>query len=810
MPLWPFRRKSGRKRPRSGAAFSDVEGPPVRSQTEGAVTRADSKKKQRTGTNKAERGQRTYSFSPGKKDDLESGQRRQASPDRAGPSTRRRDDVDAPQPYPWTRTPTLHHKPSRGDPSRRKSTKRKQEEKDRAAEIKALSEFHPVRPATEPWNAGRPMKKDSRRVKATSGLGRHPASDISLPIPGSVHSSLSSDSEFGAFKVSALDALAPRPTLRYSQGTRWTGSRHAGQSQATYPRKDLEKEPIAEEPFRGHRRVDDLADELDARDLRELIEREDRRQEKKRQQEQERAQRRLNRQAERQKREEAANRAAGTPPPQNLERGTAGRAVGLGIDPASAVVTTSEPEPEPEPESKPELALRHSTVSEPMPDAPEQAVCEDENEVERLDSAHPTITAGSQHHNDAVEPQGSATSLDQSSRFAGILRSKKSKSRSTLASERDRIMSPPPEIIDEEDNARQGSWSSDTKRGRFSLTSFIRWGGKSKRHSGGPPSSFSNTSREEMQAAAAAQNPAQAHHETLARLQGEDVFPSGETSTTGTYMARKTSAGAALRMRSRFREDLPEYPMSPPDSRLQSPDVEPALATIAQSPTQPVAIPSSNRPTAHLSSTSAEPMLSMSLASIDSEGSWLSGRVNSKRSAIRDSIARANRREQLSASPSNSTQEDLAIADDDYLARLAPHRRHSGHMPAPQRSEDGRPSSDEEDYGTRESGARWGAIGARPQVIHVHRHDRMTMQSHEGLLNIESGDEAESESPVTPSAHEQADLRRAQSVNLGKGGHARNFSAGSAKLLELTPRTSVDSKTKSNERRRSSGQLMNF
>jgi hypothetical protein len=86
----------------------------------------------------------------------------------------------------------------------------------------------------------------------------------------------------------------------------------------------------------------------------------------------------------------------------------------------------------------------------------------------------------------------------------------------------------------------------------------------------------------------------------------------------------------------------------------------------------------------------------------------------------------------------------------------------------------------------------------------------MTMQSHEGLLNIESGDEEQSESPVTPSVHELADLRRARSVNLGKGGHARNFSAGSAKLLDITPRTSVDSKAKSNERRKSSGQLMSF
>jgi hypothetical protein len=43
-------------------------------------------------------------------------------------------------------------------------------------------------------------------------------------------------------------------------------------------------------------------------------------------------------------------------------------------------------------------------------------------------------------------------------------------------------------------------------------------------------------------------------------------------------------------------------------------------------------------------------------------------------------------------------------------------------------------------------------------------------------------------------------MQRATSINLGKG-HVRNFSAGSAKLLNLTPRSSVDGKRRSVEPR---------
>jgi hypothetical protein len=111
------------------------------------------------------------------------------------------------------------------------------------------------------------------------------------------------------------------------------------------------------------------------------------------------------------------------------------------------------------------------------------------------------------------------------------------------------------------------------------------------------------------------------------------------------------------------------------------------------------------------------------------------------------------------------------------------------------RSGEGRPSSDEEDL-VDDADMKWGRVGSQPEVVH-----RYTMKSHEGLLEIESEDEDRQASPVSPSSQEDADVQRAKSVNLGKG-HVRNFSAGSAKLLDITPRPSVDAR-RSSERRRS-------
>ncbi|KAF4126896.1 hypothetical protein GMORB2_0633 [Geosmithia morbida] len=867
MAMWPFRRRSDRKRSRSGAALSDAEGPPARSQTESAGGTSSSttaavsaaprkqKKKQRTEPAKLQRRQRAYSFSPGRQDDLgaDNSRGRYPSPQRHGQNPSHGAREGRPRGDVWDRTPTLYHNQASRRPDRPKNVskkKKKQEARDRAAEVRAMSTFDPVRPAAEDWTSGRPMMKESKRIKSTPHFYGRPPSDVSLPLPGSIHSSLSSESEFQTFRVSALASLAPRPTLRYTASMKHTqnkGKALAGRG------------PVVDDDTSPHRRVDYLADDLNARDLRELMEREDRRRERKRQRDRERAERRLARQAEQQKAEAEEARKSGTPPPENLERGVAGRdLVGLGIDPASTRVTTSEKSEKSDKSDKSVQSDKSDkSVQSDKSDKSVQSVkstksvksvkstksdkrysdrsihmadAEDERPVEpsRLSDPLPSRREpevipeigepGELGDTASTKPQDSATSLAPSSRLVGILRSKKSKSRSTLASERDKAMSPPPDVIDEEATPRHSSWSSD-KRGRFSLSSFIRWGGRHRRSSGGPPS-FSNTSREEMQASSAAAQP-QTPAQALARLQSDDLKKGQEPPSqppSGMYLSRGPSNGARLRTKSRFREDLPELPISPPDSRMQSPEAEPARNdedAAYHGRAQPMAIP----PRTQQISPEPPQSLSISLASIDSEGSWLSGRLSARRSAMRESIARANRIDQEHSA--GTTQEDLGIADDDYMARLAPH--HQGHasvlIGGRASSDDGDEVREEQEHEEERSslagdaGVKLGAVGgSRPHIVHPDRYgnNRSTIRSQEGLLNIESGDDdgggggdeqydedddeedsATTESPVTSTAA-PVDIQRARSVNLGKGGHVRNFSAGSAKLLDITPRNSVD------------------
>ncbi|KAG5658332.1 hypothetical protein KAF25_010513 [Fusarium avenaceum] len=800
MALWPFRRRSSRKRSRSGAAFSDAEGAPL-PHNEGAKAGL---KKRRTEPPKLPQATRTYSFSPGRQDDIRNERDRPGSParERTG-RTRTTGNVEE-RPGLWDRTPTL--RPTH-QPSRKQTIKRR---KEREAEIKAMSNFMPVRPATEQWNSGRPMKKDSKRSR-TGGFGRHRAgrdSDVSLPAPGSIHSSLSSDSEFGSYRVSALAALAPRPTLRYTPHTRWTTPHLPQPHRAGSLRKKLlEQDSIPEETMRSHKRIDSLADDLDARDLRELMEIDNRRRELKRQKERQRMERRITQRAQQQRAEEIQAKKAGTPPPENLERGVMGRElVGLGIEPASAVVVDTKPE---EPE--------------PMDITDDEKVIESPQKVE--EAFHRTETAASEQPAPMEEvltkdtssmrqPSEDMGSGSPGTRFSDLLRSAKSRSRSTIRSDRDRMVSPPPETIDEEDVhvPRQNSLSSDgSKNGFASIKAFLRIGSKRQRHEG--PSSFSNTSREEM-SAAAAQSRAQAQAYALAKLEGEDLT----NSSNANYLSRKPSTGAPKRTRSRFREDLPELPLSPPPSRVQSPEAEPPVPVLTEQKIREIEqlrsmgvrydTPTSGHRSVeamrHTPSTmerthvspSPEAGMSMSLASIDSEGSWLSGNTSGRRAAIRDSIRRANQREQTDAnatSPTSSTDEDLEIVEDEYLTKLTP-RSNPNPEAMGRRSGEGRPSSDEEEI-VNDGEMKWGAVGSQPQVIH-----RWTMKSHEGLLEIESEEEESPTSPVSPS-QELANVRSARSVNLGKG-HVRNFSAGSAKLLDITPRASVDA-TGSLERRRS-------
>ncbi|KAK2027393.1 hypothetical protein LX32DRAFT_511304, partial [Colletotrichum zoysiae] len=801
-------------------------------------------------SSKAARGERTYSFSPGRNDSIRvAGQKGSVPPGPGrltGPFPADRNDGEEKGDPAWKRAPTLHNarhaqQQQSKKPFRRKTSKRRRAETDREAEIKAMTDFGPVRPAADPWTSGRPIRKQSKRLKTGLGFRRsfeNPHSDVSLPI--SIHSSMSSDSELHSFRVSALEALAPRPTLRFAVQPRWGPSSSSAPSrtqqhqQQQQPKRKV-SERVPESVVRAHKRVDSFADDLDAADLRELMERDSRRRERKRQRDQERMERRLARRAEMQREMEDEARRSGSPPPVNLERGIMGREVGLGIDAPSAVVTSSRKRSW----SSSRRSQRISTTQqpEPHPDAMDTEPAEPEavHHFHRTTSIPPEAPPSPTVPTQPVPERKTSTKVTpkRSMRLRRSFLRKMSRSRSPNPTESDQhVVSQYSSRQDEGETPRKTSESGSRSRSRISFSALFRLGKRSRRNSG--PSSFSNTSREEMQAAAAAQALIQQQQQQQQlQLQEELRQEPYAIPPPVNYIPRKVSNGVPKRTRSRFREDLPELPLSPPDSRVGSPEVEePPLPVLSESgsgenaveeaPTVRHDTPTSDlrrvddkmerlekmrqTPTSmrHSIQPSPEPV---SLASIDSEGSWLSGRVGARRSSglLRGSAQRLPPRI-LTRTPSpNGTEDELA--DDEYLSNLATPSRaaardddddddddnHGDDENAddydertPRKSSgDAFPSSDEDDVVMMEdNGAnmRWGSV-ENPHATVV-QHQRI--KSREGMLKSSAGEnDASSLSSPDMSEGESPKLQRATSVSFGRG-NARRVSAGSARVLDIS------------------------
>ncbi|KAI0193146.1 hypothetical protein F4808DRAFT_359509 [Astrocystis sublimbata] len=786
MPMWPFRRRGSRRRARATPMDKTTGSPsgrqqyqpPSRTQTEPASSLPIEDKM--GGAKIPQRRGRAYSFSPGRQDSIRATKLRKKSSAQPRESL---PNVDMAQ-----RMPTLYHGDSRnkrrGQPlPRKKSSKRRKEDHDREAEIKAMSQFMPVRPPTDQWTAGRPMKRESRQYGlGPSGAAGHPSSDISLPVPESLHSAMSSDSEQISWKVSAFDALSPRPTLRYSSNPIVSSAPGLGLARSQSNRKRLTApNAIPESMLHAHQRIHDLADDLDASDLREVMERDKRRRERKAEKERERAERRLARRREKQKADEAEAIRTGSPAPANLDRGVLGREVPeSGVDKTSAILTSSKrrsssdsPPRRSRPSSQVEGIETHRKTPSPL------------DEFYRTDSIPPpeplpstdvAVPAASPKRTESVATRSS------SPRLFNFIRARKSRSSSPkqpAPPSPTAGLSPPTASI-KFDDAESLSRTSDSRSSRPWLSLF-RWG-RTRRSSG--PSSFSNTSRDSMQG----------------------IQPTPPPS----YMVpRKPSSGVPKRTMSRFREDLPELPISPPDSRMASPEAELSateplpvipddIAMRYDTPIEGLRHQEAMRATPisiNRDDVQPSPALhSMSLASVDSEGSWLSGRISRKRtsSGMRTSLPYPPRTvsalSSRSEGESSEHTESDNIVDDEYLNSVVPARLHR------LSTGEARPSSDEDE----DPSPKWGAVGQTPTVM---QHTE-TMRSREGFLQSfddkeaasinGSEDEEGGQSPVEP--------QHATSVVLGKG-HFRNFSAGSAKLLEVSsPRASGDHRRSAAER----------
>ena len=941
--------KRSHKRSRSGTNLSGLDASPTvhegsqPSQTLDAFQ--SNPKRQRTARtepNKLRRRNRTYSFPPGREDSIRvTGSRqnhRRISPQRKGkhvPSSNRTPflsshnqsckqnqqsggPVSRNELREWYRVPTLQNLPPNAQTKRAKSSRRRRVDRQREAEIRALTIVpEPVRPSVEQWMAGRPMGKDSRRTRTGKYFGQ--LSDISLPSAPSIRSNMSVDSEYASWKVSALESLAPRPTLRmYSNIPAYHIHAQADtQNNPVYGpggkindngpvrtqsqnRKFCDRPPIPEATLRAHKRIDDLADEFTASDIRELMERDKRRRERRKQREQERIERRLARQARAQR--EEARQGSSTP---SLERGVLGRELaGLGVaQPPSAVVTssrartsvedndsdgktssncesTSSSQPRPlDHFHRPESAHMHHVgpyLPTPPPDAGSQAEVQTQHvEVATVSPADFADSAAVEEATDEVPSVASAPSSvvaaasPAESPVSGIPERKSSinrrKSDRRVLQKKSRSKSPP-------STHRQGATSSQLRRddvsttrqssetgtssraSRLSWTAIFKWAGRRRMFGG--PSSFSNASRESMQvarahnsslAAVAAASSASAvslaaHLSSVPSAPNVNSIPTQRDA--GPYPPRRTV--------SRFREDLPETSLSLPRSQTHSPNagivpympspvtdehMEPENHSTEPTPIGDRELECTYREGDRVSPTSLqlssvdpspEPQ-SISLASLDSEGSWFGGglggssrtrkHVNSlsvyQQHEQQQQLQEQGQGQQLDkdgelCTPTN-VENELSVAEDEHLPLLNPALGHGLRM----FTEEGRPSPDGEEAMHGE--ATWGSLPRTPNVVHP---KPRKMKSSEALLNasqdredIEMADaETSKELQVDENKEEGVDdtesdsagekdligVQRATSIHLGHS-HVRHISAGSAKLLELTPRASVEVRRRSTE-----------
>jgi hypothetical protein len=781
----------------------------------------DGKKLQRNPEKK-----RTYSFSPGRNDTIRVPKdiHRTHPVPPIPPNVANKAEGEQNGEQEWRRVPTLH-KRSAQDLPRRKSSKKRKEEHDREAEIKAMSATTPIptRAATEYGLAGRPMKRDTQKARA--GLGRNftnPASNISLPTAESLHSADSGSEQHTSYKLKGIDLFSPHPTIRYAENPRYAVSRGVDSS-GSGTRRLPDREHISEELLNANKRIEELADDLDAGSLRELMERDQRRRERKKISDQKRTERKLARSAEKQRLAEAEAARNGTPPPQNMERGVIGRElVGLGIEgsPSSSKRKASDAS----------SRRRGKRPADMEPQASPTSVQNPFSDFQRSDSLPPTEPSSPMDDGEDLEiGTAKVARLSKASMSAPSSPKGHARGASNISEMIDltKIATPGEKPEPKRESSDSGS------RQHQSWTSFFRRSTKPKRNS--TPTSFSNTSRDSTST------------------------PTSQAPPSSFTHAHRSSVSSTVpkRTMSRFREDLPELPLSPPDSRVQSPeaDVVPPIRKghlekkgggrgSVENPFLDTSIRRHDTPTSgyrsleqasrlrnetptsdHRSDVpSPEPsaVMSQSLASIDSEGSWLSGRprAGSKRSSAqqahqsRDSTGSLQRRYK---EYSESTEE-LGIAEDEYFSRLTPGPEDGfGKMSKRRASGNPMPSSDEEDGDSVASpggSTKWGAVGRQPTVVH----HQPRAKSREGLLN-----DFENDSPSEPPQEfmdrssygsdgtnkplpEDPGIERASSVNLGKG-HARHISAGSARLLDLKPRKSIDARTSMEARRASTGPM---
>ena len=712
--------------------------------------------------------------------------------------------------------PTLFAKRNEYDPNmpRKKSSKRKAEDYQRERQLRAMTSEPSVRnklkrPVT--YSGSGPLERDVRNIPSPiSRRPNRPDSQVSLPLPENISESGSMSKN--TFKVGGIAALSPRPTLKSYQ---FDSSRSAlGKQPARLPTVQQSAEEEEHLPL-SRQRINELADDLGSGALRELMERDRRRKEKKKETDRSKLQRKLQRRADRQREEETRRARAeefvsSSQDHLHAAHGQIDGSPGPAIDDVAAATIPSQvkddPFADPPGPSQPPL----QTIRNPFEDEQDPDIMDIPSEHE--EDVEPVLPVKSPLRKVAVpveeRPESQTAQVALSPPTSPIQKPIDEQSVPQTTGGRDNAS----EVTEGVERDRRPSDQSSQQVGVW--TSFFRRGGRRKAsvpdRGRTTPSEFSNTSRE-----------------SFSRKQGPPLVPPPRT-------FRRSESGTPQRTMSKFREDLPEFPISPPDSRVQSPEVaaysqagesslssrQPrqslsgtldarSLATSSSNPTLDRGRPESRLVSVPMGDGEATGLgagghgLSQSMASVDSEASWLSGRRSKRISGPMISPAIDSTLETTSQMPGAFEPEDEGLADDEYLKRLspAPGDRSESAVPSERKA-----SSTLIDLRREEASTPPPELPSLPAGKDETWHEGVARQatvvkqatrakSREGLLN-----EAEQAGAISDEDDEHSDgevdepqLMRARSV--GYKGHIRHVSAGSAKLLDIRRTSMVSTDT---------------
>lgn len=697
-------------------------------------------------------------------------------------------------------------------PQRMRSTKKRRDDALREEEIRAMSSTMPL-----PKRAGDgPLRRDSKKMRGLVG----PDSIVSLPPQESVHSAMSGVLEQRGWLVGSLDVFNPRPAVRLSgvpQNVSPDGvaSLHANAKHAV---SDQEKKPLAKQSMRSLKRqtIGDEADELSASELRMLMDRDAKRREQKIQEQQEKLERRLRR-ADRD-RTDAANRP--NTANSGIRQADSAQEHRHAEDALKAEAERRANEPVPLPTAvHPALRdqpLESSTEDSALETGPSMQATEQMglvNPFAEQQDLHSTGTyldypargnipanpfedplPGSADADEVPAMPGFFTPLetpmeDPVVEFAQAVHISQANSPpispvyQTRRASAGPVQSDSPVAPDKVFNARRGSEPKERRTGGWASI-FRRGGTMSRKPSTTSPSdaSFSNTSRESMRT-----QPLPAH-----------LVRSIEKS--------RSSSGAPTRTMSRFREDLPELPTSPTDSRTQSPDVTTMAGVVAaarRAKRDLMDLTEDETADSHGSGRNDTPVNLnpsrrgiVSVGSVDSEASWLAGSGSPQRRSLQSGLSRS-----IASLNHRPSYEELGgDKDAEHFQRTSVGsigRRLSNAAPAAtvdevspideevdpitdpaEHLDEVSPMDEEVDPLTIQRGVR-----RKPTIIH--RDPRI--KSREGLLlDVASVEDPESPSPSKEEFDDDHDLQlhSARSIHYGAG-HARQVSAGSAKLLVM-------------------------